>query len=82
MLFLIFTSILGAEGSGEWRESPFKMNVYNCSTLNILHRSHLPEEYFFPSKKIEVASVETVKLFNFSGVKLTPKHQDPKDQNG
>ena len=44
---------MGADENLNWRESPFKQRVFDCSTPSAINQFHLPEDCFIPRKEAE-----------------------------
>ena len=58
-LNILLASVMKTEGSVDWRESPFSMNVFDCTTPTMINKYHLPEDCFIPTKKIEEKQART-----------------------
>ena len=48
---LLFASVMKTERSMDWREPPFSMNVFDCTTPTMINKFHLPEDCSIPKKE-------------------------------
>ena len=51
-LILLLTSVMKVEGNTDWRESPFSMQAFDCTTPTMINKMHLPKDCFIPRKKM------------------------------
>ena len=51
-LMLLLASILKVEGNSDWQESVFKIQLFDCTTLAMINKLHLPDMCFIPKEKL------------------------------
>ena len=51
-LMLLFATIMKVEGNAEWRESPFRIHSFDCTTPGVINKLHLPDNCFIPKEEL------------------------------
>ena len=68
-MMLLITWIWRVEGSSDWQESAFKIQSFDCNTLEMINKLHLPEVCFIPEEVGREVSRSAASLDPWGGVR-------------